>query len=924
MFKQLFLISILILSEKFTFSASTDQVELINSNYLLGQKLFLKGDSTEARKYFERALVANPDHIGSHYAIAKIDFLNKDFVSAFERFRSILSIEKDYKDSEALFKQVLDILRAQYQPDIREPRRLSAQIYLDFKAAKVEYAKDRIDWLTKNHPEFAMGWDHLANYHYRLGDLDTSLQYLKKALSLAPTDPTIFAHYESTYYLKNHEILPEQQRSLLKKKGTTSEAQLDKQIIDQFIADELLKQKQLDEQNIDLDFNTNPNSEGTLATANDNKFFNKLLSQQSQSIPPPPVKKEEPKKQEVIKPTYQPIPQTKNNGEAEKSALISRAENAFRDKNWEVAATSYGILFENNPSENEFQERFEDARAFDQFERKFNKARLLIQRGKRNSDNFAKAFEEFKKLDTRIYYKLYQKSSFDDYLASIAFIQKNYPEAEKLYKSWLRHQPDDLDSFYYLLICLDAQDKYEEALEIYLEAKKINSEDFLKRQGIPKIRLKLYLIKYWWLIIVILVLWGTLTIGYTSIKIFIRKRKADRKSRFQNLRNLASEEKWPELIKRVDELMIEEHTPAEHYNLQYLKANAYLNTSQIEAADSVIKSLLIKYKDDQQATLLQAKIFHSMQNINEEALKSYRLMALKDPGNLDNLKLLLKTLKEQRIFNQETEEVALRILDIESYNKQTLKDLVEIYVNSEKYTPQSCEIMRRYLEIQGSETLVMLHYLKALLSTENYIDAIRTGKKLVNINPDIEEAHRLIIQAYNKLNMNDEMKSYYHQLSLDFSSSKVIQQMYGIVESNYKTSGLDRSQFTTEQEMEITEIAFQEGLALVDKSAFKEAILKFQTASIDSRFTFRSSLLTAKASLLMDDFESACFYFEKLNLQNIKLNNEALEVVYLIAEQYELRGNAQRALQLFQLIAKNDVTFRDTFQKIELISLTSN
>ena len=922
-YRFLLICGLLYLNFNASYLANVESPQSTNPNYLLGQQFFLKGDSKKAKKYFVRALTANPDHVASHYALAKINFLEKNFLEAFELFRHTLSLQKDYEDSSALFKQVLDILKAQYQPDTRDPKRVSAQIYLDLKSDKIDYAKNRIDWLTKNYPDFAMGWDHLANYYYRLGNFDQSLIYLKQALSLDPTNPTIFSHYESTYILKNHKLLPEQQRALLKKNINKQESQIENQIIDQFIADELKKQELRASANLDLSDSNETQQAIPIQSANDQKFFNKLLSKQVGSLPTPPktkpktIKKQPAKK--LVK--YQPIPERQTSNRDEQKILISRAESAYNDKNWEVAATAYGILFENNPNNKTFQDKFENAKRFDQFERKFLKARKLIQRGLRNSANYAKAIEEFNKLDTVVYHKLYKKSSFDDYLASIAFTQKNYKEAENRYEAWLRHEPQDVNSFYYLLLSQDAQDKYEEALQTYLKAKEIDQNKILGLPGVNKLRIKLYLIKYWWILLAIVLIWGLITVGYTAIKVKIRKDKSDRKQMFQQLRNLAVDEQWPELIHKIDQILMQEHTPAENYNLQYMKANAYLQSSQLEPAIRIVKSLLIKHKKDQQTVLLQARIFLAMEKTDEDALEPYRLLVIKDPGNLELLKILLKTLKSLSIYTQETKDIALQILEIESYNKQTLKDLTEIYINSEEYNQQSCEIMRRYLEMQSNETLVMLHYLKALVVTENFIESIRVGKRLIDINPDIEESHRLLIQAYDKLNMRDEMQSYYHQLSLDFSSSKVIQQMYSLVESNFKSSGLDRSQITNQGELEITEIAFQEGLALLEKSAFKDATLKFQTAASDPRFHLRSQLLSAKANLLLNDFDSARFYFDKLNLQEHKLDNEALEVIYLMAEFYSNNQNQNRALQLYQLIAKNDITFKDTFQKIELISI---
>ena len=94
------------------------------------------------------------------------------------------------------------------------------------------------------------------------------------------------------------------------------------------------------------------------------------------------------------------------------------------------------------------------------------------------------------------------------------------------------------------------------------------------------------------------------------------------------------------------------------------------------------------------------------------------------------MKTLLQTLKQQNIFTSETESVALRILEIESYNKETLRDLTEIYVKSETYHQQSCEIMRRYLEIFTGESLVLLHYVKALFVLKITLKQFVTEKNL--------------------------------------------------------------------------------------------------------------------------------------------------------------------------------------------------
>ena len=501
-----FLFCILQLTSATNFASNAKILKSENPNYLIGQQFFLKGNFAKAKKHFKRSLTYDPNHTASHYAIAKIYILSKDPLSAFEFFRNTLSLQKNYKDATGLFNETLDVLRKSYDSNSKNPRVISAQIYLDFKAGRMEIAKRQIDQLTNSHPNFAMGWDHLANYFYRQKDLDKALIHLKKAISLEPTNPTIFKHYESTYFLRNHEIIPEKSLNISSNKKSSNES-IDNALIDRFIAEEMIKNESLRTTEIDIKNSTVVESNKSIK-ANDSNFFNKLLSKQSKLIPPKEKKVDKKDKPSIInlQKKYEPIPNTKINRDIEKIDLIKRAQKAYDEKNWVVAATAYGILQENNPKEKLFGLRFEESKTFDQFERKFRKARLLLQKAKKNPSQFNQAKAEFRKLDTRVYYKLYEKSSFDNYLASIAFTQRNFKEAETLFRSWLRHQPDDLDSHYYLLLCLDTLKKHDASYEVYSQAMQLDGDKFLRLKGVKKIRLKLYLFRYWWILLIFLVI----------------------------------------------------------------------------------------------------------------------------------------------------------------------------------------------------------------------------------------------------------------------------------------------------------------------------------------------------------------------------------------------------------------------------------
>ena len=55
-------------------------------------------------------------------------------------------------------------------------------------------------------------------------------------------------------------------------------------------------------------------------------------------------------------------------------------------------------------------------------------------------------------------------------------------------------------------------------------------------------------------------------------------------------------------------------------------------------------------------------------------------------------------------------------------------------------------------------------------------------------------------------------------------------------------------------------------------------------------------------------------------MEEYELDKEALEILYSMANRYQIDKQNSEALKLFQLIAKNDIGFKDVIQKIDLLS----
>jgi len=874
----------------------------ITPDFLRGQTLFQSGKLDQAIEAFENSVKINPDHLASQYNLGKLYFLGGRPIEAFEHLREALALDPGYEDAASLFEQTLEAIKGLEPTQKTKPRRLSALIYMDLREKNLTQALEKIKSLTEENPDFGFGWDHLANFHYKQKNLDQAMRFVKKALSLNPASPTIFKHYQTVYFLKTHNRLPDPKQLLTKQSSLPS---IEKKLL------ENLGQEKKPVGPLNSSKKANPGS-----SVKDGDFFQKLLSSEVRKLPPKP--KLSPRPAPIKKEEYIPPPEVKKENLLEEKELEDRAKKAFEDRNWEVAAASYAILFGNNPKRVFYKQRFQEARRFDEFERDFRRARRSLARARNDPSLYAKARSEFLALDSSTYLRLHNKASFDEFLSRIAFSENKYAQAVKLCRSWLRQEPENVTALYMLLKSLDTLGLNTEGFEAYQGAGKAQTEALMQMPGISRLVLKLKFLHYWWVLLVFVLLWAAITLGYLTFKVSLRNQKQAKKQRLQSVRELASEGRWLEMVRKIDALLLEELSDAEIYNLQYMKANGLYQAGKLDLAQKQCKSMLARYAKDQQYLVLLGRVMTGLNETGPECLEPYRLLTQKEPKNLKALKICLKTLKEEGIFTEETETLALNILNLENYNEEALKDLVELYLKRKPSDPGSLTVIKRYLDLHGGDTAVMELYIETLGENGDYIEVIRWGQKLLDRNPEIESTHRSLVEAYGQLNMVDEGRSYYHQLSLDYPQSPVIQQWYTRVLDSVGSARPAEGQSI--QSGNLAQDAMQAAKALIKERKFKEAQAKLQIASHDPDFKQEAGLLTLKAYLKMQDIPSALFYLNRLNIGNEPLTEDGLEVLYELAEYYLNTDEPKESLKLFRLVAKTQVSFRDTFEKIELLS----
>jgi tetratricopeptide (TPR) repeat protein len=886
-------------------------------SYLLGLRYFQAAQYPQAVEHFKRALQLNPDHIDARYSIGKIYFMQEKYLSSYRYLRDSLAIDPGYKDAPSLFEQSLERIYTRFSDTLSDPQVVGAITTRSFRKGDLIAARRGIEYLVKKHPRFAVGWDHLGEYYLRQKNLEKAMTAMKKALALDPSSPTIFHHYEKIYFLKNHQKVPD---SKLTPPQTDLVSKQVQDVVDESIllGDDSSAASAGPAQPIKLTkLEPAPPSDQS-----NSKLFEKLLEKESRNLPEQIPETKNPTEKNLKRAdVYVPPPEPKRDLQAEQNQLELRAQKALQEKNWELAATSYAILSNNNPNNKEFKQSFEKAREYDRFEQNFQQALKTLKRGTKDSSQFKKAKELFLQLDSVIYAQLHQKQSFDEYLAFISFALKDYQEAEKICKTWVKQEPDSFQAHYLLLKSLESQEKYQEAYYILAKASQIDSSSLNAKPGILRLKWKSYIYHYWWLLALFVLVWFVLTLGYTTYKFSVRQKEQRWKGRFDQVRELAADQEWGSMIRAVDALMLSELSDSELYNLMYLKANGYFQSSQLEEGRKQCLAILTRHPKDQQTMVLLGRLYLGLEDTSSDTLDAFRMLTTKEPSNIDGLKAYLKAMKSAGIYDSTTEKIAVKILDIESYNQEILRDLVEIYGRRQTRNEQACEVFKRYLELHPQDSAVLLLYLQSLVSVGNYIEAIRVGHRLLPINPELEDAHTTLIRAYDELNMNDELRAYYQDLCLELPQSRIVEKMFNLIQSSAGSSRTAEPVTSGIQDAEITLLALEEGKRLLGNKSYQDAILKLQTATQAPNLSFDAKILITQAYLGLQDMDAAILNFQSLNLKEKKLDNTAMDVVYEIAQHYEKTGEVKKAIQLLQVLARNDVTYRDTFQKIEILSL---
>ncbi len=894
----------------------------VDPESLLAEQWFQKGEFNKATELYKKVLSKNYDEVEANYALGKIYFLQKNWEESWHYLRETLSIQRDYRDARALYDQVLERLKETYKStNDNSAVAYRITIHLHLLENQLREAGILLERALAQHPRDGFLWDHKANWLYRQKKTEEALKALKEAISLAPTSATIFRHYESAWYQFYHNTAPAQR--------TTSESEeLRIQNLQKLKEEGVLGTEDLTPSVVGTpkvaEENSPEDTTPVVSPKGDQEFFQRLLTQQAQfippALPPKPVEKVVEETPYVPPPTTTVISETADLVEKD---LITRANQAYEEKNWNLAVNNYTVLVFNNPSNSEYKEKLEKAKAYDDFEARLFNARREFALASRNPALLDSARELFLALEKDIYFELYHKKGFEDYLGKIAFQKGNFKQASDLFLTWLQSEPRDEEILWLNILCLDALGEWDLAHDALKQAEDSLGQKLSKWDGIGRLRTKLMVWSLRYLFIILAIIWIVLTFVYTSYKSMIAKRKLDRRRNFELIRELNADKSYKQMNKLIDEVLLLELSESEIYNLQILKTNGLYYLQQFDAAERQVRSILGRNKNDNAALSLLGKIHVALQKTEEDSLPAYRVLVSKEPSNLELLRLYLATLKANKNVGDEFERIALKLLEIESYNKGVLQDLVDLYSRIQKKGPKVLDVYKQYLDVHPSNLLAKLHYLDCLVDAGSYIEAVKTGKELLNINPDLDKAHRLLIQAFDKLSMHDEMKSFYSQLSLEYPQSSLVQNMYDLIQENYRSSSgvmhddIEEKLISEDTSREI----FDKAKSLVQQGDTKAAIVKLQQVYQDERFAYEAGMLLTEAFLNLEDATSAQLYFEPMLSQPRQLDTHSMEVVYRMGQYYMDKKLRKKALQCFQMIARNDVAYKDTFQKIELLGL---
>ena len=646
--------------------------------------------------------------------------------------------------------------------------------------------------------------------------------------------------------------------------------------------------------------------------------------------------------------------------------IFKAGVDAFEKKKYEPALSNFEKVFRLNPKNAEaknyidkIKEALKNRKAIrDLFESADKKCK---------KDRWGEAIPLLEKAKDNPMFK--EDTNYMDVLRTLsdAYMRTaEYAKAQTIYED-LKSQNSNLFFVNYNLAQIylfnGEYDKGEEALNEALKADGITAEqiklarEILSTLSWKRKRIYLYILGF---------IVGAALIGV----LYVFNSPAARKTRFlQRCEEFRASSDWNGLLKYTSTVPDYKFTVQENVKINLLLATACYNMEKYEDSIRNARRALNFDASLTAANEIMARCFLKKKSINDEAIFQYKKLLKNDPGNVEVLKLiseyyiklskntdkfvkresltdeLIDNLKIYAVKERHNRELATFMANLLRQRKDTSDAAVQIYENALSHEEN----------IRVREVLAKAYY-----DTKNFEKAINECKIVFKENVENTQMHRIFIDSYMALGRYGEVCLEYEKLTLLYPNSQDLERRVNELKRQNMVIGADaaplpgpsahataamasqqggqqnrqgdfsqtapRASSDTpgvqqhQQQIVTTDYArcFERGLRYVEDKDYTNAISEFKVVIKGApQLRNESYKLLVTCYLRKGLLDLAYEQYKLVRYDQEMMPDEVKELTYSLARAFEEKGKFKESLEVYNIICKVDIGYKDVFDKFE-------
>jgi|GEM_PF-4083712 len=384
---------------------------------------------------------------------------------------------------------------------------------------------------------------------------------------------------------------------------------------------------------------------------------------------------------------------------------------------------------------------------------------------------------------------------------------------------------------------------------------------------------------------------------------------------------------WSDVVEALEPVINYKYSHFKKIKIQKMLICAYIHVREYEKAESLIKEALQLAGDDEELIYYYAIYFLKKNVFSTQALYAYKVCYQREPNNQRLLKMIVKYFWEKNrnpefepnieLFNQDKMKILEKVFTFDKDNLELVDLLAQEYEKRDIFNRTSIKVFERLLEFNFENIKVHLLLAKAYLETGNHENAIKEAKFVFRRDINNSEAHDIFKKAYISQGDFDQLLiEYENLLQVDPSNIGIKQSIMELrkTRANYRHKVINP-------------------IKQKDSDIFAEAVKKFDDGKLNDSITLFNELFEKGYKPKDTGFYLTFCYMRKgfldLAYKQYKitdfdeelLEKRLKELIYQLGVKFEIAGEYEKALEMFDKICKVDISYKDVFERYENIAL---